>query len=94
MGVLGRYPIMIDVLCNPVKYFQSLFSDRASYLWTGALKESYHLHESKKKGWISSIYFLLKYLNVESSSSSVNLVNIVKSNLIAKYKGYNSQPLY
>ena len=71
MGELGRFPIMIDVLCNTVKYFQSLFSDRASNLLTGALKESCHLHESKKKSWISSIYFLLKYLTVESSSSSL-----------------------
>ena len=84
---------MIDVLCNIVKYFQSLFSDRASNLLTGALKESCHLHESKKKSWISSIYFLLKYLNVESSSSSANLVNIFKSKLIAKYKAGGSAAL-
>ena len=25
MGVLGRYPIMIDVLCNPVKNFKAYF---------------------------------------------------------------------
>ena len=85
MGELGRFPVMIDVLCNTIKYFQSLFSDCASNLLTGALKESCHLHESKKKSWISTIYFLLKYLNVESRSSSANLINIVKSKLIAKY---------
>ena len=44
MGELGRFPIMIDVLCNTVKYFQSLFSDRASNVLTGALKESRNLH--------------------------------------------------
>ena len=49
MGELGRFPIMIGVLCNTVKYFQSLFADRASNLLTGALKESCHLHESKQK---------------------------------------------
>ena len=79
---------MTDVLCNTVKYFQSLFSDRVSNLLTGALKESCHLHESKKKSWISSTYVPLhvKYLNVVSRSSSANLANIVKSKLIAKYK--------
>ena len=66
------------------KKIQSLFSDCASNLLTGALKESCHLHESKKKSWISSIYFLLKYLNVESSSSSANLVNIVKVQIDSK----------
>ena len=52
IGELCRFPIMIDVLCSTVKYFQSLFSERASNLLTGALKESCHLHGSKKQSWI------------------------------------------
>ena len=58
MGELGRYPIIINVICDTVKYFERLISDDVSNLLKGALKENGYLHEHKKKNWLSSLYFL------------------------------------
>ena len=39
MGELGRYPNIIDVFCETVKYFERLISDDVSNLLKGALKK-------------------------------------------------------
>ena len=49
MGELGRYPIIINVICDTVKYFEKLISGDVSNLLKGALKENSYLHEHKKK---------------------------------------------
>ena len=43
MGELGRYPIIINVFCDIVKYFERLISDDVSYLLKGALKKNGYL---------------------------------------------------
>ena len=63
-GELGRFPIAIEVLCNTIKYFQRLHSEPTNLL-AGALIESYNLYENKQKSWMSSIYFVFKYLKVQ-----------------------------
>ena len=49
IGELGRYPIIIDVVCNTVNYYVRFISDYVSNLLKCALKENCHLHEGKKK---------------------------------------------
>ena len=71
MGELGRYPIIIDVFCDTVKYFERLISDNVSNLLKGALKENCYLHEHKKKNWLSSLYFLFEYLNIPKHLSQM-----------------------
>ena len=87
MGELGRYPIIINVICDTVKYFERLISDDVSNLLKGALKENGYLHEHKKKNWLSSLYFLFEYLNISKSSiSNDKLASVAKSKLIKRYK--------
>ena len=49
MGEICRFPIMTNLLCNTVKYFQSLFSDRASNLLTGAQQKAAICIKVRKK---------------------------------------------
>ena len=87
MGELGRYPIIINVFCDTVKYFERLISDNVSNLLKGALKENGYLHEHKKKNWLSSLYFLFEYLNISTSSiSNDKSASVAKSKLIKRYK--------
>ena len=78
-GELGRFSIAIEVLCNTIKYFQRLHSEPTNLL-AGALKECCRLYENKKKGWMSNIYFVLKYLKVQPKNYfGTDVVNFVKS---------------
>ena len=65
LGELGRFPIAIEVLFNTIKNVQRLHSEPSNLL-ADTLKESCRLWENKKKkSWMSSIYFVFKYLKVQ-----------------------------
>ena len=84
MGELGRYPLMLDVLINMIKYYVRL-SRSSDVLLSDALQLSSDLHQQGKKSWIGCIHALLQYINVDEKYI-LNLKSILKKYLFDKFK--------
>ena len=86
-GELGRYPLMIDILTNMIKYWKRIHI-KNNILLTNAYSLSNTLSKAGKNCWASSIDAILKLLDLKEYqvlSSKINIRNMVKKKLYLKY---------
>ena len=88
MGELGRYPLMLEVLLNMIKYFVRL-SGLQNCLAAEAFNVSRELYEKNKKSWYSCIIQLFEYFKIDRSKVicyKTTLKRYINKILCYKYK--------
>ena len=84
MGELGRFPLLIEVFYNMLKYWKRI-SNMSHSLVSEAFIESSHLYLDNKDSWYGCIQSLFKYLNIDSKYM-VNLKTNFKPYVLNKLK--------
>ena len=87
MGELGRYPLYINILLTVAKYYQRLTVAKSDELISSAFQESHKLYKNKKSSWVSSVYFLLHQIGIDTNViNNDDLIQILKNKLVHRYK--------
>ena len=95
MAELGRYPLLIDIFINMVKYYIRLLNSDG--LLSEALSTSRLLFKNNKNSWFGCVYALLKYLDIDLThllKSKLNVKRYLLSRLKQKYDVLWHQELF
>ena len=71
MGELGRYPLLLEVFFNMIKYWFRL-SKLENCLAADAYIVSKRLHSENKTSWYSCIHEIFEYFNIKENSPNIS----------------------
>ena len=95
MGEVGRYPLMIEIIFNMLKYYH-VISTTSDELMSNAYKESSDAHLSGQQSWVGCVKAFIQYLQIDAffddkvcKQKSNFKCNIFKKLQIAYFKIWN-----
>ena len=65
MGEVGRYPLMIEIIFNMLKYYH-VISTTSDELMSNAYKESSDAHLSGQQSWVGCVKAFIQYLQIDA----------------------------
>ena len=85
LGELGHFPLFIDIIINPFKYYKRINDMEQDSLLNQALNECKTLHQSGKISWYSN---LTNILNCFSIDKDISELSNLKSELKKQYEEF------
>jgi hypothetical protein len=83
VGELGRYPLYIDIVISMIKYWIRLHEDKTNCILKAALDVNNKMHNNGQHCWVSCIYYILKELDMLTTTAKFEALLPTPQNTLA-----------